>query len=117
MKNKELIAVIIALIIFAILVFTTPFTESKTASTIWMMFFTAIFLIAIIWILVKVFKTPKHELVENFKRKPAVIKILSVAIIISIIYYAITQTHIEIPILLLGIASFYELFFDFKKEE
>lgn len=117
MKNKELIAVIIALIIFAILVFTTPVTESKTASTIWMMFFTAIFLIAIIWMLVKVFKTPKQEIVKNFNKKPVVIKLVSAALVISIIYYAVTQTHIEIAITLLAILSLYEIFGDFKKEE
>lgn len=117
MRNKELVAIIIALIIFAILVFATPFTESKTTSTIWAVFFTAIFLIAIIWILIKVFRTPKHEVAENFNKQPVIIKILSAAIIISIIYYAFTRTHIEIAIILLGIFAFYKIFLDFKKEE
>lgn len=110
MNNREIIAILIAFIIFAILIFTTPFIEDEYSSLIWIVFFTAIFLIAIIWTIAKLLKMPRHEIIENYKKQPMIVKILSVAIVISIVYYAFTLKHIEIAIILLGILTLFEIF-------
>ncbi len=106
-------------ILFVILIFAYPLTGNGTYNNLlFILIFVAIPLI-IIFLLIKAFvKTPKSEIINNFKNQHIITQILIILTIISLIVDFIMNKMItwsSIPFLLAMIAIFCEWFF--KKEE
>lgn len=118
MKNKDIALIVGFFALFAILVFTTPFIENKTSSYIWALFFIIVIAIVLIWILLSVTKTPKEEIIENYKKQPKILQILEIIFIIVFAYELIIMKSLQISLIILCIIlliHFCKWFF--KKEE
>lgn len=117
MKNKDIILILALMILFAVLVFTTPFMENKIQTHIWISFFMIISLIGIVWAIISLKKYSKEDLISRFKEQPKIVQILDILIIILIVYEIITLQSLQITWLLIFLViaiPFIQWFF--KKE-
>lgn len=116
MKNKDLLITIILFILFIIMIFLSPFVENKTAGTFWSLFFIAITVSVILWVVKKLITSKPTE---TFKKQPKILQILIILCIISMIYDFINLgSGIYISVIVVGISIIIEFcMWFFKKEE
>ena len=116
--KKGLLTTMALFLIFIMLIFTSPFMENKTASTLWFLFFIAAAVLVTIWVLKTLNKTSKKKLKEKYKEQPMT-QILTIACIISLIYDFINiRSGIYISAFVIGISIIIEFcMWFFKKEE
>lgn len=116
--KKDLAFIIGLVILFAILIFATPFLDNKTSSYLWIILFMIIAIIILIWIISSIAKIPKEEMIVRFKTQAGIIQILDIIFVIVFIYELVTIHALKISAIILFIIiliQFSEWFF--KKEE
>ena len=98
------------------MIFLSPFVENKTASTFWLLFFIAMAVSVILWVVKKLITSKPTE---TFKKQPKILQILTILCILSIIYDFINLgSGIYISAIVVGISIIIEFcMWFFKKEE
>ena len=85
MNAKPEIIIVGLFAIFTILLFGYSFTGYEILNTLLMWYLIIISLIFIVYLLIKLLKTPKEGIISNFKKQHIIIKVLSLITIISIV--------------------------------
>lgn len=102
MKDKDIISIMLLFAILVMLIFITPFIENRASSYVWILFFIAIGVLAIIWIMTSISRSPK-EIFEKFTKQHILLKILDVLFIAVFAYGIITVNVVSITWILLGL--------------